>query len=162
MEKAPHLLLVEDDAEIGVLVSRFMTDHGFRVTRTPDGRQLERIMSQGRVDFVVLDVMLPGEDGLSICRRLRAQSAVPILMLTALGSETDRIVGLEMGADDYLPKPFSPRELLARVRAVMRRGSLAEAAAGQGRAGRSASASTAGASTSPPASCTRRTGCGWH
>jgi len=130
MDKAPHLLLVEDDAEIGVMVSRFMTDHGFKVTRTPDGRMVDRLMAAQKVDFVVLDVMLPGEDGLSLCRRLRAQSSVPILMLTALGSETDRIVGLEMGADDYLPKPFSPRELLARVRAVMRRGSLMEGTAG--------------------------------
>jgi two-component system OmpR family response regulator len=137
MEKSPHLLLIEDDAEISVMVSRFMTDHGFRVTRSPDGRMIDRIMAAGRVDFVVLDVMLPGEDGLSICRRLRAQSGVPILMLTALGSETDRIVGLEMGADDYLPKPFSPRELLARVRAVLRRGTMSEPSPGAlGGAGR--------------------------
>jgi two-component system OmpR family response regulator len=104
------------------MVSRFMTDHGFRVSRAVDGKSLDRIMGSESVDFVVLDVMLPGEDGLSICRRLRATSAVPILMLTALGGETDRVVGLEMGADDYLAKPFNPRELLARVRAVLRRG----------------------------------------
>jgi two-component system OmpR family response regulator len=126
MEKPPHLLLVEDDPDISVMVANFMTEHGFRVTRAPDGRGVERIMATEKVDFVVLDIMLPGEDGLSLCRRLRANSAVPILMLTALGTETDRVVGLEMGADDYLTKPFSSRELLARVRAVLRRGTLQE------------------------------------
>ncbi len=110
------------------MVSRFMTDYGFRVSRAVDGRALDRIMAAETIDFVVLDVMLPGEDGLSICRRLRATSKVPILMLTALGGETDRVVGLEMGADDYLAKPFNPRELLARVRAVLRRGSRSELA----------------------------------
>jgi len=124
MEKLPHLLLVEDDPEISVMVSGFMSDHGFRVTRAPDGRGIDRIVTAEKIDFVVLDIMLPGEDGLSLCRRLRAASAVPILMLTALGTETDRVVGLEMGADDYLTKPFSPRELLARVRAILRRGTL--------------------------------------
>lgn len=124
----PHILLVEDDAEIGTMLSRFLTDHGLRVTRLTDGRGIDRTLAAGRVDLVVLDVMLPGEDGLAICRRLRGRSTVPIIMLTALGSETDRIVGLEMGADDYLPKPFSPRELLARIRAVLRRGQIAEAA----------------------------------
>ncbi len=126
MEKPPHLLLIEDDPDISMMVSSFMTDHGFRVTRSPDGRGVDRIMASDKVDFVVLDIMLPGEDGLSICRRLRNNSAVPILMLTALGTETDRVVGLEMGADDYLTKPFSSRELLARVRAILRRGSLQE------------------------------------
>ncbi len=128
MDSQSHILLIEDDVEIGSMVSRFMTDHGFRVTRALDGRTLDRVMANSRVDLVVLDVMLPGEDGLSICRRLRSKSTVPIIMLTALGTETDRIVGLEMGADDYLPKPFSTRELLARVRAVLRRGQIADAA----------------------------------
>jgi two-component system OmpR family response regulator len=128
MDSSPHLLLVEDDPEISIMVSRFMTDYGFRVSRAVDGRALDRIMATETIDFVVLDVMLPGEDGLSICRRLRATSKVPILMLTALGGETDRVVGLEMGADDYLAKPFNPRELLARVRAVLRRGNRAELA----------------------------------
>jgi two-component system OmpR family response regulator len=126
-EQPPHILLVEDDAEIGTMLARFMADHGMRVTRVTDGRGIDRSMAAQRIDIVVLDVMLPGEDGLSICRRLRARSAVPIIMLTALGTETDRIVGLEMGADDYLPKPFSPRELLARIRAVLRRGQIADA-----------------------------------
>jgi two-component system OmpR family response regulator len=126
MDPSPHLLLVEDDPEISTMLARFLVDHGFRVSRAADGRALDRTLSASRIDLVVLDVMLPGEDGLSICRRLRAASAVPILMLSALGSETDRVVGLEMGADDYLPKPFSTRELLARVRAVLRRGHLME------------------------------------
>jgi two-component system OmpR family response regulator len=124
MDPSPHLLLVEDDPEISGMLSRFMLDHGFRVSRAEDGRALDRVLATSKIDLVVLDLMLPGEDGLSICRRLRAASAVPILVLSALGSETDRVVGLEMGADDYLPKPFSTRELLARVRAVLRRGHL--------------------------------------
>jgi two-component system OmpR family response regulator len=124
MEPSPHLLLVEDDPEISGMLSRFMLDHGFRVSRAEDGRAADRVLASSKIDLVVLDLMLPGEDGLSICRRLRAASTVPILMLSALGTETDRVVGLEMGADDYLPKPFSTRELLARVRAVLRRGHL--------------------------------------
>jgi two-component system OmpR family response regulator len=124
MEKPSHLLLIEDDPDISVMVSGFMSEHGFRVTRAPDGRGLDRILAGDKVDFVVLDIMLPGEDGLSLCRRIRSTSSVPILMLTALGTETDRVVGLEMGADDYLTKPFSSRELLARVRAILRRGTL--------------------------------------
>jgi two-component system OmpR family response regulator len=122
MEPSPHLLLVEDDADISGMLSRFMLDHGFRVSRAEDGRAADRVLATSKIDLIVLDVMLPGEDGLSICRRLRIGSSVPILMLSALGTETDRVVGLEMGADDYLPKPFSTRELLARVRAVLRRG----------------------------------------
>ena len=128
METQPHIALVEDDPEIGTMLARFLGEHGFRVSRASDGRGLDRIMAGSPVDLVVLDIMLPGEDGLAICRRLRGKSAVPIVMLTALGTETDRIVGLEMGADDYLPKPFSPRELLARIRAVLRRGQLSELA----------------------------------
>jgi two-component system OmpR family response regulator len=124
MEASPHLLLVEDDAEISGMLSRFMLDHGFRVSRAEDGRAADRVLASSKIDLIVLDVMLPGEDGLSICRRLRTGSSVPILMLSAMGTETDRVVGLEMGADDYLPKPFSTRELLARVRAVLRRGQL--------------------------------------
>jgi two-component system OmpR family response regulator len=98
-----------------------MTDHGFEVTAARSGRDLDRVMSSGRIDCVILDVGLPGEDGLSICRRIRGKSTVPIIMVTGRGTDTDRIVGLELGADDYLPKPFNPRELVARVRAVMRR-----------------------------------------
>jgi two-component system OmpR family response regulator len=126
MEVSPHLLLIEDDADISGMVSRFMMEHGFRVSVAVSGRALDRMMSVNRIDLVVLDLMLPGEYGLSICRRLRTVSNVPIIMLTALGAEADRIIGLEMGADDYLPKPFSTRELLARVRAVLRRSRLSD------------------------------------
>ncbi len=104
----------------------FMTDHGFDVSPARSGRDLDRVMSSGKIDCVILDVGLPGEDGLSICRRLRGKSSVPIIMVTARGTETDRIVGLELGADDYLPKPFNPRELVARVKAVIRRSGAPE------------------------------------
>ncbi len=117
----PHILVVDDDREIRSLVSQFLRKHGFRVTDAADGRDMMQVLDGGRFDLVVLDLMLPGEDGLSLCRRVRAGSSLPIIMLTAMGEETDRIVGLEMGADDYLPKPFNPRELLARIRAVLRR-----------------------------------------
>ncbi|MBV9565111.1 MAG: response regulator [Bradyrhizobium sp.] len=120
---AQHLLIVDDDKEIRTLLSQFMTQHGYRVSVADDGRAMMQALEGARIDLIVLDVMLPGEDGLSLCRRVRASAAIPIVMLTAVGSETDRIVGLEMGADDYLPKPFNPRELLARVRAVLRRAS---------------------------------------
>jgi two-component system OmpR family response regulator len=119
--RTPHILVVDDDREIRRLVARFLTENGLRVTAVADGREADEAMAAGRFDLVVLDLMLPGEDGISIARRLRKSSDLPILMLTARGSETDRIVGLEIGADDYLTKPFSPRELLARIRAVMRR-----------------------------------------
>ena len=121
MTRSPHLLIVDDDREIRDLVARFLKKHGFRVDTAADGREMDRILAAGRFDLLVLDLMLPGEDGLSLCRRLRAESGVPIILLTALGEETDRIVGLEMGADDYLAKPFNPRELLARIKAVLRR-----------------------------------------
>jgi two-component system, OmpR family, response regulator len=122
MSDSSHLLLVEDDSEISKLISRFMAEYGFRVSVAADGRAMDRILDTSRIDLILLDIMLPGEDGLSLCRRLRTSSAIPIIILTALGDDTDRIVGLEMGADDYLSKPFNPRELLARVRAVLRRG----------------------------------------
>jgi two-component system OmpR family response regulator len=115
------LLIVEDDREIRALLSDFLAREGFDVLAAADGPAMDRIIATARPDLVVLDLMLPGEDGLSICRRLRARGGLPILMLTAKGEEIDRILGLEMGADDYLPKPFNPRELLARIRAVLRR-----------------------------------------
>jgi two-component system OmpR family response regulator len=121
MDSSPHLLVVDDDREIRDLLSRFLTRHGYRVTGAKDAREARRILSDARIDLVVLDVMMPGEDGLSLCRDLRAKSTTPIVMLTAMGEDTDRIVGLEIGADDYLPKPFNPRELLARIKAVLRR-----------------------------------------
>jgi len=121
MAKTPHILVVDDDREIRSLVAQLLRKHGFRVTDAADGREMMQALDGGRFDLAVLDLMLPGEDGLSLCRRVRAGSALPIIMLTAMGDDTDRIVGLEIGADDYLPKPFNPRELLARIRAVLRR-----------------------------------------
>ena len=121
MEKVPHLLVVDDHREIRDLVARFMTKHGFRVTAAEDGKEMRKVLANSAVDLIVLDLMLPGEDGLSLCRGLRATSNIPVVMLTAMGEETDRIIGLEMGADDYLAKPFNPRELLARIKAVLRR-----------------------------------------
>lgn len=116
-----HLLVVDDDAEIRQLLSRYLEQNGYRVTAVADGRGMRAAMAAGDPDLVILDVMLPGEDGVSLCRSLRARSQVPVIMLTARGDETDRVVGLEVGADDYVPKPFSPRELVARVRSVLRR-----------------------------------------
>ncbi len=121
MESSPHILVVDDDREIRDLVAKFLGRHGYRVSTARDGVEMFKVLDGWRVDLVVLDLMLPGEDGLSLCRRLRAASTVPVIMLTAMGEETDRIIGLEMGADDYLPKPFNPRELLARIKAVLRR-----------------------------------------
>ncbi|CCQ74785.1 response regulator [Magnetospira sp. QH-2] len=117
----PHILIVDDDREIRDLVVRFLRGHGLRVDSAEDGKAMRRAMDNGRFDLVILDVMMPGEDGLTLCRELRSRSSLPIIMLTALGEDTDRIVGLEMGADDYLAKPFNPRELLARIKAVLRR-----------------------------------------
>ncbi len=120
-ERSQHLLVVDDDREIRDLVSRFLTRHGYRVTTARDGREMKQALADWSIDLIVLDLMLPGTDGLTLCRELRVDSNVPVIMLTAMGEETDRIVGLEMGADDYLPKPFNPRELLARIKAVLRR-----------------------------------------
>jgi two-component system, OmpR family, response regulator len=129
MNASPHILVVEDDAEISRLISRYLRGSGFHVSVAPDGRNLDRLLQDNHVDLIVLDLMLPGEDGLSLCRRLRTHSAIPVIMLTAKGDELDRIIGLEMGADDYLAKPFNPRELLARIRAVLRRVSAGAQAA---------------------------------
>ncbi|MCA0449057.1 MAG: response regulator [Proteobacteria bacterium] len=118
---AIHVLIVDDDQRIGAMLGRFLTDHGLKVSRAADGREMFSICESSRIDVIVLDIMMPGEDGLSLCRRMRAQSAVPIILLTAMTGDTDRIVGLEIGADDYVVKPFNPRELLARIRAVTRR-----------------------------------------
>jgi two-component system, OmpR family, response regulator len=115
------IMIVEDDNEIRSLLADFLAREGFATICAEDGVAMDRALTQAQPDLVVLDIMLPGEDGLSICRRLRARGGLPILMLTAKGEDVDRIVGLEIGADDYLPKPFNPRELLARIRAVLRR-----------------------------------------
>jgi two-component system OmpR family response regulator len=117
----PHILIVEDDKDIGLLVAKYLKANEMRVSIAENGRAMDRILADTRISLVVLDRMLPGEDGLSICRRLRAGSDIPIIILTAQADEVERIVGLEMGADDYIGKPFNPRELLARIRAVLRR-----------------------------------------
>ncbi len=121
METVPHILVVDDDREIRDLLARFLERHQFRVTTARDTREARRALPAGHYQLLILDLMLPGEGGFDFARWLRQQSDMPIIMLTAMGEETDRIVGLEMGADDYLAKPFNPRELLARVRAVLRR-----------------------------------------
>lgn len=121
MTKEPHILIVDDHREIRDAVRSYLERNGFRATTARDASEMNDKMRAGQFDLIVLDVMMPGEDGISVCRRLSAEGSVPILMLTALGEETDRIVGLEVGADDYLPKPFNPRELLARIRAILRR-----------------------------------------
>ena len=117
----PHILVIDDDREIRDLLARFLERQRFRVTAARDGREARRAWANGHFQLVVLDLMLPGESGLDLARWLRTEGNVPIVMLTAMGEETDRIIGLELGADDYVPKPFNPRELLARIRAVLRR-----------------------------------------
>jgi two-component system OmpR family response regulator len=121
MENSPHIMVVDDDREIRDLLARFLEKHRMRVTVARDAREARRIWTAGHYHIVVLDLMLPGESGLDLARWMRTQSDIPIVMLTAMGEETDRIIGLELGADDYVPKPFNPRELLARIRAVLRR-----------------------------------------
>jgi two-component system OmpR family response regulator len=121
MDATPHILVVDDDREIRDLLSKFLERQGMRVSAARDAREARRLWPLGRYHLVVLDLMLPGEPGLDFARWLRQQSDVPIVMLTAMGEETDRIIGLELGADDYVPKPFNPRELHARIRAVLRR-----------------------------------------
>jgi len=133
MQTAKSILLVEDDREIGRLVSGLLTREGFLARHVTSGVEMDQALAEagksGRpADMVILDLMLPGEDGLSLCRRLRVAGNLPILMLTAKKDDIDRIIGLEMGADDYLPKPFNPRELLARIRAILRRAAPAIAA----------------------------------
>ena len=119
--RTPHILVVEDDREIRTMVSRFLIKNGCRATAAGDSSSMSRALETARIDLIVLDIMLPGEDGLSICRRLRTTSSTPIIMLTAAADPVARVVGLEMGADDYIAKPFDPHELLARIRAVLRR-----------------------------------------
>jgi two-component system OmpR family response regulator len=121
MDAPDHILVVDDDAEIRTLLGTYLEKNGYRTSVAADGSAMWRVLEHNAVDLIVLDLMLPGEDGLTLCRRLRADSDTPVIMLTARGEETDRIVGLEMGADDYLAKPFSPRELLARIKSVLRR-----------------------------------------
>lgn len=115
------ILIVDDDRDIRTLLASFLETHGFAVTKARDGVEMRSCLEQRHHDLAILDLMLPGEDGLDLCRQLRRHSTMPVIMLTARAEETDRVVGLEIGADDYVTKPFNPRELLARIRAVLRR-----------------------------------------
>jgi two-component system OmpR family response regulator len=121
VDAAPRVLLVEDDAEISGMLMDVLSENGFTASATTSAAGMDDILQRGDIDLIVLDIMLPGEDGFSICRRLRAESGIPIIMLTALGEDVDRIVGLEIGADDYVSKPFNSRVLVARIRALLRR-----------------------------------------
>lgn len=116
-----HILVVDDDAQIRQLATKLLREHGHRVSVARDGREMWLVLDTAAIDLVILDIMLPGGNGLDLCRELRGRTQLPIIMVTALGSDTDRIVGLEIGADDYLAKPFNPREFLARINAVLRR-----------------------------------------
>jgi two-component system OmpR family response regulator len=121
MSQPAHILVVDDDHEIRTLLAEYLEKNGLRVSVARDGKEMHRMLERVRVDLVVLDILLPGDDGLTLCRALRANSQLPIIMLTARGDDVDRILGLELGADDYVPKPFKPRERLARITAVLRR-----------------------------------------
>jgi two-component system OmpR family response regulator len=121
METPATILIVDDDREIGTLLAEYLEKNGYRTAIAVDGKAMSKSLDELRVDLIVLDLNLPGEDGLTLCRNLRAKSNIPVIMLTARGEPLDRILGLEMGADDYLPKPFEPRELFARIRSVLRR-----------------------------------------
>src|SRR5512142_1055394 len=120
-ESKPHILVVEDARDIREPLARYLREHGFRASTAPDAAAARRLMKASAIDLVVLDIMMPGEDGLSLRRSIRETPQTPVILFTARGEEVDRIVGLEMGADDYIPKPFSPRELIARISAVLRR-----------------------------------------
>ncbi|MDE2790239.1 MAG: response regulator [Paracoccaceae bacterium] len=121
MDVSPHILVVDDHREIREPLARYLGRNGLRVTVAENAAAARRALRAAAVDLVVLDIMMPGEDGLSLCRHLRETTRIPVILLTAMGEETDRIVGLEVGADDYVAKPFNPRELLARIKAVVRR-----------------------------------------
>ena len=156
MEQAPHILVVDDDREIRDLLARFLEKQGFRVTAVRDAREARRAWPLGHYHLVILDLMLPGESGLDFARWLRGQADMPIVMLTAMGEETDRIIGLELGADDYVAKPFNPRELLARIRAVLRRAARRGCRA-EGPAGARRCVSPAGRSSRRAAGCSTPT-----
>ncbi|MBS8226026.1 response regulator [Vannielia litorea] len=126
MSTIPNILVVDDHREIRASVTRFLERNGMRARAAKDASEMDAALAEDSYDLIVLDVMMPGEDGLSVCRRLRVAGSIPILMLTALGDDDDRIRGLDLGADDYLPKPFNPRELVSRVRAILRRTSHRE------------------------------------
>jgi two-component system OmpR family response regulator len=119
-----HILIVDDDKDIREPLARYLAGHGLRISTAENGQAMDKVLATGHIDLMVLDIMMPGEDGLSICRRIQSSTQIPIILLTALVEQTDRIVGLELGADDYVAKPFDPRELLARIKSVLRRHQL--------------------------------------
>ena len=121
MDTNTHILIVDDDRDIRTLLAEYLAGNGLRTLTATNGAEMRKVLEESRVDLIVLDLTLPGEDGLTLCRNLRATSNIPVIMLTARGEPLDRILGLEMGADDYLAKPFEPRELFARIRSVLRR-----------------------------------------
>lgn len=121
MDRTPHILIVDDHREIRELLARFLVKNGLRVDVANGGAEMRQQLRTGTFDLIVLDIMMPGEDGLTLCRQLRQDSQIPIVLLTAIAEDTDKVVGLELGADDYVTKPFNPRELLARIRAILRR-----------------------------------------
>src|SRR4051794_34661123 len=121
MENTARILIVDDDREISELLAEYLEKNGYQALTASDGKAMWKVLDETRIDLIVLDLNLPGDDGLTLCRNLRAHSDIPVIMLTARGEPLDRILGLEMGADDYLPKPFEPRELFARIRSVLRR-----------------------------------------
>lgn len=121
MEQLPHIAVVDDHKDIRELVVRYLSQHGYRVSAAESADGFRRLHERDAPDLLVLDIMMPGEDGLTLCRQLRATTRLPIIFLTAVAEDTDRIIGLELGGDDYLTKPFNPRELLARIKAVLRR-----------------------------------------
>ena len=156
MDPAAHILIVDDHRDIRDLLARYLSQNGYRVSTAEGSAAARRLLDKGAVELVVLDIMMPGEDGLALCRHLRATSELPVILLTAMAEETDRVIGLEMGADDYVTKPFNPRELLARIKAVLRRDQQ-PAARQAGDRLPSSSASIAGRSRSRSASWSART-----
>jgi len=121
MESPAQILIVDDDRDISTLLAEYLEKNGYRALTAGDGKAMWKVLDDTRIDLIVLDLNLPGDDGLTLCRTLRTSSSIPVIMLTARSEPVDRILGLEMGADDYLPKPFEPRELFARIRSVLRR-----------------------------------------
>lgn len=122
--QSPHILIIDDEYDIRLPLAKYLGESGYRVSHAENGREMDRIMSKANIDLIVLDIMIPGEDGFSICKRVQATTRIPIILLTALKDDTDRIVGLELGADDYVSKPFNPRELKARIKTVLRRSQM--------------------------------------
>ncbi len=128
MNSTDHILIVDDDRDIRALLGDYLQKNGYRVTLVADGKRMQEVLESENISIIVLDLMLPGEDGLVLCRNIRAKSQIPVLMLTAKGDDMDRIVGLEMGADDYVAKPFNPRELLSRIKSILRRSKASQEA----------------------------------